>query len=123
MDACKMQRNLLSFTYRVFWNSYHAVEEGVGTPSEIFGCFWGNLYAILNRTDVDKVLLYRLEQIQFFTEENTGDIVDGVATYDNIKLYDSADKKKNPDKAKALMSELIFDYIKDLIAKDNAMVS
>ena len=69
---------------------------------------------------MDKVLLYRLGQIQFFTEENTGDIVDGVATYDNIKLYDSADKKKNPDKVKALMSELIFDYIKDLIAKQEA---
>ena len=46
--------------------------------------------------------------------------MDGVATYDNIKLYDSVDKKKNPDKVKALMSELIFDYIKDLIAKQEA---
>lgn len=79
-----------------------------------------NNKVILNRTDVDKVLLYRLEQIQFFTEENAGDIMDGVATYDNIRLYDSVDKKKNPDKVKALMSELIFDYIKDLIAKQEA---
>ena len=75
---------------------------------------------ILNKTDVDKVLLHRLEQIQFFTEENAGDIMDGVVTYDDIKLYDRADKKKNPDKVKSLMTELIFDYLKSLIAKQEA---
>lgn len=73
---------------------------------------------ILDQTDVDKVLLYRLEQIQFFLEENGDEFVAGTKTFADIKLYNGQDKEHHPIQNKMLA--LIMGYITNLVKQQKA---
>ena len=70
---------------------------------------------VLDENDVDKVLLARLSQIQYFIEESAEDIVEGKKNFNNIKLPD--------DKRKELMVEMIIDYLKSLVDSSQANVT
>ena len=70
---------------------------------------------VLDENDVDKVLLARLSQIQYFIEESAEDIVEGKKNFNNIKLPD--------DKRKELMVEMIIDYLKSLVDSSQANIT
>ena len=70
---------------------------------------------VLDENDVDKVLLARLSQIQYFIEESAEDIVEGKKNFNNIKLPD--------DKRKELMVEMIVDYLKSLVDSSQANIT
>ena len=70
---------------------------------------------ILNEEDVDKLLLYRLEQIQHFLEENTEMIREGKKTEHDIILPSVPIRQ--------LMVNLIVDYLKDLIDKKKSNIT
>ena len=77
----------------------------------------------LDENDVDKILLYRLGQIQHFIEENANEIEKGEKTVKDIQLYSSKDKKKKSDKIETLMSNLIIDYLKKLVDSNQANIT
>ena len=72
---------------------------------------------VLNRTEVDKVLMYELERKQFFIEEHTEEIIEGSITSKDVELYTPQDETSNPDKVKRFRTYfssynqfLIIDY-------------
>ena len=82
-----------------------------------------NKQVTLNETDIDKILLYRLGQIQHFTEENAEEIEEGKKTIKDIQLYSSDDKQNKKDKIEALMCNLIIDYLKKLVDGSQANIT
>ena len=78
---------------------------------------------ILDAADVDRILLHRLEQIQFFLEENGDEFVAGTKTFDDIKLYDATDIKKNPQQIQNKMLSLIMAYLESLVKKQKGNVT
>lgn len=73
---------------------------------------------VLGEPDVDKVLLYRLGQIQHFLEENFTEIERGDKGVKNIQLYDPKDK--GTDKVRDLMANVIISYLRDLVETNQA---
>ena len=70
---------------------------------------------VLDENDVDKILLARLSKIQYFLEENTEEIISGEKDFNNIKLPD--------EQRKALMVEMIVDYLKSLVDNSQANIT
>ena len=70
---------------------------------------------ILDENDVDKILLARLSQIQYFLEENAESIVEGKKDFDNIKLP--------TEQRKELMVNMIIDYLKSLVENSTANIT
>ena len=75
---------------------------------------------VLNRADVDKLLLHRLEQIQEFLENNTDEIKSRHKTEADIILFPNG--KKEADIRK-LMQNMILDYLKGLVDKNKANIT
>ncbi|MDY6407075.1 MAG: site-specific integrase [Pseudomonadota bacterium] len=75
---------------------------------------------VLNRADVDKLLLHRLEQIQEFLENNTDEIKSRHKTEADIILFPNG--KKEADIRK-LMQDMILDYLKGLVDKNKANIT
>ena len=74
----------------------------------------------LTATDVDKLLLHRLEQIQSFLENNTEEIQSKHKSEADIILFPNG--KKEADIRK-LMQDMILDYLKGLVNKNKANVT
>lgn len=75
---------------------------------------------VLNRADVDKLLLHRLEQIQTFLEDNQEEIKSRHKTEADIILFPNG--KKEADIRK-LMQDMILDYLKGLLDKNKANIT
>ena len=75
---------------------------------------------VLNRADVDKLLLHRLEQIQTFLEDNQEEIKSRHKTEADIILFPNG--KKEADIRK-LMQDMILDYLKGLVDKNKANIT
>ena len=75
---------------------------------------------VLNKADVDKLLLHRLEQIQTFLEDNTEEIKSRHKTEADIILFPNG--KKEADIRK-LMQDMILDYLKGLVENNNANIT
>ena len=75
---------------------------------------------VLNRADVDKLLLHRLEQIQEFLENNTDEIKSRHKTEADIILFHNG--KKEADIRK-LMQDMILEYLKGLVDKNKANIT
>lgn len=75
---------------------------------------------VLNRADVDKLLLHRLEQIQEFLENNMDEIKSRHKTEADIILFPNG--KKEADIRK-LMQDMILDYLKGLVDKNKANIT
>jgi integrase len=75
---------------------------------------------VLNKADVDKLLLHRLEQIQEFLENNTDEIKSRHKTEADIILFPNG--KKEADIRK-LMQDMILDYLKGLVDKNKANIT
>ena len=75
---------------------------------------------VLNRADVDKLLLHRLEQIQEFLENNTDEIKSRHKTEADIILFPNG--KKEADIRK-LMQDMILEYLKGLVDKNKANIT
>lgn len=71
---------------------------------------------ILTENDIDKILLYRLEQIQHFIEESTPEIEAGTKTETDILLS----TQKNGKQIRQLMVEMIVEYLKGLVDRNLA---
>ena len=78
---------------------------------------------VLNRTEVDKVLMYELERKQFFIEEHTEEIIEGSITSKDVELYTPQDETSNPDKVKRLMEEVVMEYLTDLVHHQKANIT
>ena len=74
----------------------------------------------LTETDVDKLLLHRLEQIQSFLENNVDEIKSRHKTEADIILFPNG--KKEAD-IRRLMQDMILDYLKGLIDKNTANIT
>ena len=74
----------------------------------------------LDETDVDKLLLHRLEQIQSFFENNTDEIQSKHKSEADIILFPNG--KKEADIRK-LMQDMILDYLKGLMDKKKANIT
>lgn len=70
---------------------------------------------ILDENDVDKILLARLSQIQYFLEENAENIVEGKKTIEDIKLP--------TEQRKELMVQMILDYLRSLVENSQANIT
>ena len=70
---------------------------------------------VLDENDVDKILLARLSQIQYFLEENAENIVEGKKTIEDIKLPTEQRKK--------LMVQMILDYLRSLVENSQANIT
>ncbi len=75
---------------------------------------------ILNKADVDKLLLHRLEQIQTFLEDNQEEIKSRHKSEADIILFPNG--KKEADIRK-LMQDMILDYLKGLVDKNKANIT
>ena len=75
---------------------------------------------VLNKADVDKLLLHRLEQIQHFLENNVDEIKSRHKNEGDIILFPSG--KKEADIRK-LMQDMILDYLKGLVDKNKANIT
>lgn len=75
---------------------------------------------VLNKADVDKLLLHRLEQIQTFLEDNTDEIKSRHKSEADIILFPNG--KKEADIRK-LMQDTILDYLKGLVDKNKANIT
>ena len=75
---------------------------------------------VLNKADVDKLLLHRLEQIQTFLEDNTEEIKSRHKTEADIILFPNG--KKEADIRK-LMKDMILDYLKGLMDENKANIT
>ena len=75
---------------------------------------------ILNKDDVDKLLLHRLEEIQTFLEDNTDEIKSGERTEADIILQS---KEKRDVDIRKLMTRMLLDYLKGLIDKSSANIT
>lgn len=75
---------------------------------------------VLNKADVDKLLLHRLEQIQTFLEDNQEEIKSRHKTEADIILFPNG--KKEADIRK-LMQDMILDYLKGLLDKNKANIT
>ena len=71
-----------------------------------------NNHVILTDVDSDKILIYRLGQIQHFIETKASEIEEGTKGVKDIQLYNPEDKRNTPDKIKELMIGMIYDYLK-----------
>ena len=69
----------------------------------------------MDENDVDKVLLARLSQIQYFLEENAENIVEGKKTIEDIKLP--------TEQRKELMVQMILDYLRSLVENSQANIT
>lgn len=78
-----------------------------------------NNKVILNETDIDKILLYRLGQIQHFLEENAPDIEDGKKKFKDIQLGILNKKAK----VEHLMAKVIVGYLQKLVDTGQANVT
>ena len=74
----------------------------------------------LTETDVDKLLLHRLEQIQSFLENNVDEIKSQHKSEADIILL-SGDKKDRD--IRKLMQDMILDYLKGLVDKNKANIT
>lgn len=74
----------------------------------------------LTATDVDKLLLHRLEQIQSFLENNTDEIQSRHKSEADVILFPNG--KKEAD-IRRLMQDMILDYLKGLVDKNKANVT
>ncbi len=79
-----------------------------------------NKKLVLNKADVDKLLLHRLEQIQTFLEDNTEEIKSRHKTEADIILFPNG--KKEADIRK-LMKNTILDYLKGLMDENKANIT
>ncbi len=79
-----------------------------------------NKKIILSKADVDKLLLYRLNQIQTFLEDNTEEIKSRHKTEADIILFPNG--KKEAD-IRQLMQDMILDYLKGLVEKNKANIT
>ena len=70
---------------------------------------------VLDENDVDKILLARLSQIQYFLEENAENIVEGKKTIEDIKLP--------TEQRKELMVQMILDYFRSLVENSQANIT
>ena len=70
---------------------------------------------VLDENDVDKILLARLSQIQYFLEENAENIVEGKKTIEDIKLP--------TEQRKELMVQMILDYLRSLVENSQANIT
>lgn len=75
---------------------------------------------ILDKEDVDKLLLHRLEQIQTFLEDNTEEIKSRHKSEADIILFSKDNKEKDIRK---LMTDLLLDYLKGLVTKSKANIT
>ena len=75
---------------------------------------------VLNKADVDKLLLHRLEQIQTFLEDNQEEIKSRHKTEADIILFPNG--KKEADIRK-LMQDMILEYLKGLVDKNKANIT
>lgn len=75
-----------------------------------------NKQLTLDENDVDKVLLARLGQIQYFLEENSSEIVLGKKKFEDIKLPEAKDRQ-------SLMSQMIVEYLKGLVDNNKANIT
>ena len=75
-----------------------------------------NKQLTLDENDVDKVLLARLGQIQYFLEENSSEIVSGKKKFEDIKLPEEKNKQ-------TLMSQMIIEYLKGLVDNNKANIT
>ena len=75
---------------------------------------------VLNKADVDKLLLHRLEQIQTFLEDNQEEIKSRHKTEADIILFPNG--KKEADIRK-LMKDMILDYLKGLVDENKANIT
>lgn len=75
---------------------------------------------VLNKADVDKLLLHRLEQIQTFLEDNTEEIKSRHKTEADIILFPNG--KKEAD-IRTLMKNTILDYLKGLMDENKANIT
>ena len=69
----------------------------------------------MDEADVDKILLARLSQIQYFLEENAENIVEGKKDFDHIKLPS--------EQRKELMVNMIIDYLRSLVENSQANIT
>ncbi len=75
---------------------------------------------ILNKADVDKLLLHRLEQIQTFLEDNVEEIKSRHKSEADIILFQGGEKEA---KIKKLMQNMILEYLKGLMDKGKANIT
>ncbi len=75
---------------------------------------------VLDSTDVDKVLLHRLEQIQLFLEENSEELMNGSKIYTDIQILDDSNKTIDSQKVQQTVTQLIIEYIESLIKKQKS---
>ncbi|MBE6449937.1 MAG: site-specific integrase [Alphaproteobacteria bacterium] len=75
-----------------------------------------NKQLTLDENDVDKVLLARLGQIQYFLEENSSEIVLGKKKFEDIKLPEEKNRQ-------SLMSQMIVEYLKGLVDNNKANIT
>ena len=75
-----------------------------------------NKQLTLDENDVDKVLLARLGQIQYFLEENSSEIVSGKKKFEDIKLPEEKNRQ-------SLMSQMIVEYLKGLVENNKANIT
>ena len=75
-----------------------------------------NNHVILTDVDSDKILIYRLGQIQHFIEESTPEIEAGTKTETDILLS----PQKNGKQIRQLMVEMIVEYLKGLVDRNLA---
>ncbi len=79
-----------------------------------------NKQLILNKEDVDKLLLHRLEQIQTFLEDNSDEIKAKRKSEADIILFPNGQKEADIRK---LMRDMILDYLKGLLDKNKANIT
>lgn len=75
---------------------------------------------ILTESDIDKILLYRLDQIQHFLEENATEIASSQKSAVDVILFAQANKEKQ---IKILMSKYILGYLRYVIEKGKGNIT